>query len=253
MRIPYQSSGCVGFSRCASLTFVRRAWRTSMHPRREGRAPAERWRHPRASGGSCTAAVVIAAGLPHDRALEVRRPRALAACRVHQSGVSRQLIAEFESESAHDYAVTARRNEDVDPPVRSPGPNPRPPRRWRARSPASTRHLSCSPASSPPSPFEGPPLPAAARELCALDRRFTVRRRHLARPAPWETPGPATMNVKTEVAHKSGRNDGRGSDPRKIGGAVRVRLMRDGMAPPDPLHLVGYRRTLSSPWRRASS
>ena len=40
--------------------------------------------------------LVIAADLPHDRALEVRRPRALAACRVHQRGVSRQLIAEFD-------------------------------------------------------------------------------------------------------------------------------------------------------------
>jgi hypothetical protein len=38
-----------------------------------------------------------------------------------------------------------------------------------------------------------------------------------------------------------------------IGAPVRVRLMRDGVAPPDPLHLVGHRRTFSSPWRRASS
>src|SRR5205809_7808941 len=37
------------------------------------------------------------------------------------------------------------------------------------------------------------------------------------------------------------------------GGPEEFHLMRDGTAPPDPLHLVGHRRTVSSPVPRASS
>jgi NAD(P)-dependent dehydrogenase (short-subunit alcohol dehydrogenase family) len=47
-------------------------------------------------------------------------------------------------------------------------------------------------------------------------------------------------------------NAAQGTTP-ELGAPVLVRLMRDGMAPPDPLHLVGHRRTISSPGRRASS